>query len=68
MVSFNVSPPSKQTSFLSFGLQVKPTHIGRPDNLAAFKVVYAKIYADDGEYNTGWPDESSIIGYKRMRY
>jgi hypothetical protein len=34
-------------------------------DLAAFKVVYAKIYHDDGEYNTGWPDNSSIISYRR---
>ena len=36
-------------------------------DLDAFKTVHAKMYDDDGEYKTGWPDESSIIGYKRMR-
>ena len=41
------------------------TAIDGCSDLAAFKVVYAKIYADDGEYNTGWPDDSSIISYKR---
>ena len=43
------------------------TAIDGCSDLAAFKVVHAKMYDDDGEYNTGWPDESSIIGYKRMR-
>ena len=35
-------------------------------DLAAFKVVHAKIYADDGEYNTGWPDESGVKEYERI--
>ena len=29
------------------------------------KIVHAKIHADDGEYKTGWPDESGIIVYNR---
>jgi len=43
------------------------TAIDGCSDLDAFKVVHAKMYDDDGEYKTGWPDESSIIGYKRMR-
>ena len=35
-------------------------------DLAAFKVVYAKIYDDDGEYNVAWPDNSDIkYSYER---
>ena len=35
-------------------------------DLAAFKVVYAKIYDDDGEYNVAWPDDSDIkYSYER---
>ena len=41
------------------------TAIDGCSDLAAFKVVYAKIYADDGEYNTGWPDDSNVKSYER---
>ena len=41
------------------------TAINGCSDLAAFKVVYAKIYDDDGEYNTGWPDRSGLTSYHR---
>ena len=34
-------------------------------NFDAFKVVYAKMYESDGEYKTGWPDDSSVVSYER---
>ena len=41
------------------------TAIDGCSDLDAFKVVYAKMYDDDGEYKTGWPDDSSIVHYGR---
>ena len=41
------------------------TAIDGCSDLDAFKVVYAKIYDDDGEYNTGWPDDSGVKSYER---
>ena len=35
-------------------------------NLAAYKTVHAKIYDEDGEYNSGWPDDSSVKKYERF--
>ena len=34
-------------------------------NLTAYKTVHAKIFDNDGEYNTGWPDDSTIKEYER---
>lgn len=40
------------------------TAIDNCSDLAALKVVYAKLQSD-GEYGQAWPDESSILHYKR---
>ena len=41
------------------------TAIDDCSDLDAIKVVHAKIYAADGEYNTGWPDDKDVNKYKR---
>ena len=35
-------------------------------DLDAYKIVHAKIYDEDGVYNTGWPDDSAIKKYERF--
>ena len=42
------------------------TAIDGCSNLAAYKTVHAKIYDEDGEYNTGWPDDSAVKEYERI--
>tara|TARA_Y100001951_G_scaffold101499_1_gene106508 strand:- start:766 stop:1347 length:582 start_codon:yes stop_codon:yes gene_type:complete len=34
-------------------------------DLDDIKVVHGKMYDDDGEYNTGWPDDKDVKIYKR---
>ena len=41
------------------------TAIDGCSDLAAFKVVHAKIYDGNGEYMKAWPDDSSVKSYER---